>query len=196
MSTTTNFGQLQKPKRENIRKIKAESLKPAQEKIDESGDEKHEFFVVAVSNGVEKHHPSTRQAWLKSLGPKQKVGRPLRGLDNRIDADFYIIIDKESKLVVDIDVMPRQRYALGMVPEALQGVSEMIIKINQSTGGLEVLQMPPKIRDNKILTILDAIDKMDVISSGDSLAGYEVTSVGGDKVTIEISSESDDDEKA
>ena len=132
--TQTNYGVIQKVTRLTIKKILAESLKPPQEVIDESGDENHKYFLVYVTNGREVRAQCTFDTWKKVLGPKAKPGRKVPGLDNKIHHDFYIIIDVKTNMITDVDMLPKNKYARGMAPESMEGDHTLSIKINQKRG--------------------------------------------------------------
>jgi hypothetical protein len=177
-------GALQKPIRSNIRKIRAESLKPPQEEIDESGGENHKFYIVFVSDGVEHKKETTKDVWRRARGPLPVPGRKVPGYDHKINHDFDILL-QEGK-VVGIDLIPKNKYVRGLVPEHLEDVSELHVRVDQRTGFLEVVQIPPKVRDNRVSAILSAIDAVSVIAPGDILAGSEVTQVAGNLVVIDL----------
>jgi hypothetical protein len=190
MSTTqTNYGVISKVSRTNVKKVFAESLKPPQEEIDESGAEDHKYFLVYVANGQEVRARCTHDVWKRALGPKSVPGRKVPGWDNKIHNDFYIIIDTKTKMITDVDMLPKNRYERGMVPEDQEGKHTLEIKINQKTGGMEILSIPPKLRSQRILAILNEIDKLTVIEPGAEISGCEATSVGGNIVVLEVPQE-------
>jgi hypothetical protein len=200
MSTlAAGFGVLQKPIRK-VRKVRAQSLKPPQEIVDETGGEDHKFFVVYVTDGIEHRVPCSHECWKKVKGPKPAPGRKVPGMDHKIHYDFDIVFDPtqkttytdvkgvtiETQLVVDVDMIPKNKYERGLVPENLEDLQEMTLRINQKTGGIEIIQIPPKVRDLRIAAIMLAIDKLETIETGQEIAGCEVTGVSGNQVVINV----------
>ncbi len=120
------------------------------------------------------------------MGPKAQPGRPVPGLDNQIYEDFFIIKDTLTKQIIGIDRLPKNDYKGGLVPEDLQGVTAMQLKVDNKTGELHVIVLPAKMRDARIRTILDSLDGEYQIFPGQMLKDCEVTTVAGNNVTIEI----------
>jgi hypothetical protein len=185
-TTTPSFGVLQKAIRTNITKIKAESMKPPQEVEDETGGDQHKFYLVYVANGKEVRGLCTQPIWKKVLGPKAQPGRKLPGYDNKIHHDFFVISDPKTGLILDVDLVPKNLYARGAVPENLEGEHSMELLINPGSGQIEITKLPPKVLDAKIREILDTIDKLELIEPGQEIAGCEVVSVAGNRIQLDI----------
>ena len=178
MSTTpSSFG---------LTKVKAESMKPAQEELDLTGGEDHKYFVVYVAGGKETRAACSQQLWKKVLGPKAQPGRKLPGYDNKVHHNFYIITDPKTGNVVDVDLLPENKYQRGAVPEVQEELHTMDILINPSSGQIEIAVLPPKVLDTKIRSIMDAIDKLDKIEPGQEIDGCEVIAVAGNRIQLDI----------
>ena len=187
MSTTpSSFGVLQKAIRTGLTKVKAESMKPAQEELDLTGGEDHKYFVVYVAGGKETRAACSQQLWKKVLGPKAQPGRKLPGYDNKVHHNFYIITDPKTGNVVDVDLLPENKYQRGAVPEVQEELHTMDILINPSSGQIEIAVLPPKVLDTKIRSIMDAIDKLDKIEPGQEIDGCEVIAVAGNRIQLDI----------
>lgn len=186
-TSAQNFSILQKPKRENIRKVRAESLKPPQEVIDETGGEDHKFSLIYVANGQEIQTPCTKEVWKKVKGPNPVPGRKVPGLDHKIHHNFDIVLSGTGRdeRVVDVDLIPKNKYERGLIPEGMEDVFDLVLKVNQSNGSVEVMQIPPKVRDNRVSAVLNALDRLDQVEVGMEIAGCEVTAVSGNVLTLD-----------
>lgn len=187
MSTQTpTFGVLQKAARTGLTKIKAESMKPAQEELDQTGNEQHKYFLVFVANGKETRAACTHAIWKKARGPKPQPGRKLPGYDNKVHHHFYIVSDPKTGLVVDVDVLPENKYQRGAAPEEQEELHTMDLLINPASGQIEITTLPPKVLDTRIKSLMDAIDKLEVIEPGQEIEGCEVISVAGNRIQLDI----------
>ena len=187
MSTITqSYGVLQKVIRTGIAKVRAESMKPAQEELDETGGENHKYFVVYVAGGKETRALCTQPIWKKVRGPKPQPGRKLPGYDNKGNHDFFIISDPKTGIVQDVDLLPKNKFQRGLVPEDQEGLHTMDLTIIPASGQIEITVLPPKVLDAKIRSIMDAIDKLDKIEPGQEIDGCEVVSVAGNRLQLDI----------
>lgn len=177
-------GFLRKPKREGITKIFAHSLKPPSEIIDESGDEKHQYFINYVADGVEYKKETDHAVWKRVIGPRSTPGRRVPGMDNLIHDDFYIIMKKDR--VVGIDVLPKNRFEKGMVPEDMKEIEHLTIQVDLRTGDFTIKKLPPKVQSRRIRSILDALDKVEVVEPGQLFAECEVVTASGNIIVLDV----------
>jgi len=163
-------------------------MKPPQEELDESGEEQHKYYLVYVSNGREVRALCTHAVWKKALGPAPQPGRKLPGYDNKIHHHFFIVSDpKQNDLIVDVDLLPENKYQRGAVPSEQEGLHTMEILINSTSGQIEIVTIPPKVLDSKVMAIMNAIDALEIIEPGQEIAGCEVVAVAGNRIQLEIS---------
>lgn len=178
-------GGLSKPKRENIKKTEAFSMKPPLVEADPDGGDNHKYLCKYVSNNYrEVKQVCTFDVWKKCEG-RQIPGKVRDGLDSRLHNDFVIIQDKDNK-VIDIDVIPKTYYtSRAVLPDNLQDKDDIVLKINTKTGGVEVTQCPAGVTKTSILKLINALDGVANIQTGDSLpGGFEVLNVSGNQISV------------
>lgn len=178
-------GALLKSKRENIKKVDAVSIKPPKVIPDPEGGEAHQYQCVYVSSGFKQVvQPCTFEVWKKCEG-RQVPGKTRDGLDSKLNNDFVMVIDATGK-VVDIDIIPKNYYASkAVLPDHLAGKEDIVLRIAAKTGSIEVQQVPAGV--TKVITrkLLDALDGISDISTGDVIkGGFEVINVSGNQVSI------------
>jgi hypothetical protein len=178
-------GALIKPKRENIKKTEAFSMKPPLVEADPEGGDNHKYLCKFVSNNYrEVKQVCTFDVWKRCEG-RQTPGRVRDGLDSRLQNDFVIIQDKEGK-VIDIDIIPKTYYtSKAVLPDHLQGKDDIVLKVNTKTGGVEVTQCPAGVTKANILKLINSLDTVTSVSTGDSLpGGFEVLNVSGNQISV------------
>ena len=176
---------LVKPTREGLKKTEAFSIKPPLVQADPDGGDNHEYLCCYVSgNYREVQQPCTFDVW-KRCESRQVPGRVRDGLDARLQNDFVIIQNKDGK-VVDIDILPKTYYASkAVLPDHLQNKEDIVIKINNKTGGIEVMQCPAGVSKNMLVKLVNALDKISTIQTGDSIpGGFEVINVSGNQISV------------
>jgi hypothetical protein len=174
-----------KPKRENIKKFDSFSIKPPIVVASNDGSDNHSYACVYVSNNYrETKKPCTFDVWKRCEG-RSIPGQARDGLDSRLHNDFIIIQDDKDK-VIDIDIIPKTYYtSKAVLPDSLQNKHDIVLKINSKTGGVEVLQCPAGVSKPLLRKLLDALDKIDAIQTGDSIpGGFEVINVSGNHVSV------------
>ena len=178
-------GALTKPKRENIKKTEAFSMKPPVVEADPDGGDNHKYLCKFVSNNYrEVKQVCTFDVWKRCEG-RQTPGKVRDGLDSRLHNDFVIIQDKEGK-VIDVDVIPKTYYtSRAVLPDYLQDKHDIIIKVNTKTGGVEVTQCPAGVTKANILKLINSLDAVTAVSTGDTLpGGFEVLNVSGNQISV------------
>jgi len=178
-------GALTKPKRENIKKTEAFSMKPPVVEADPDGGDNHKYLCKFVSNNYrEVKQVCTFDVWKRCEG-RQTPGKVRDGLDSRLHNDFVIIQDKEGK-VIDVDVIPKTYYtSRAVLPDYLQDKHDIIIKVNTKTGGVEVTQCPAGVTKSNILKLINSLDAVTAVSTGDTLpGGFEVLNVSGNQISV------------
>jgi len=176
---------LVKPKRENIKKTEAFSMKPPLVEADPDGGDNHKYLCKYVSNNYrEVKQVCTFDVWKKCEG-RQIPGKVRDGLDSRLHNDFVIIQDKDNK-VIDIDIIPKTYYtSRAVLPDNLQDKDDIVLKVNTKTGGVEVTQCPAGVTKASILKLINALDGVTNVQTGDSLpGGFEVLNVSGNQLSI------------
>jgi hypothetical protein len=178
-------GALIKPKREGIKKIEAFSMKPPSVEADPDGGDNHKYLCKFVSNNYrEVKQVCTFDVWKRCEG-RQVPGKVRDGLDARLHNDFVIIQDKDGK-VIDIDVIPKTYYASrAVLPDHLQDKQDIVLKVNAKTGGVEVTQCPAGVTKANILKLINSLDAVTAVSTGDTLSGgFEVLNVSGNQISV------------
>lgn len=178
-------GALNKPKRENIKKTEAFSMKPPLVEADPDGGDNHKYLCKFVSNNYrEVKQVCTFDVWKRCEG-RQTPGKVRDGLDARLNNDFVIIEDKEGK-VIEIDVIPKTYYtSRAVLPDFLQDKQDIILKVNAKTGGVEVTQCPAGVTKSNILKLINSLDAVTSVATGDSLpGGFEVLNVSGNQISV------------
>ena len=174
-----------KRKRENIKKSDSFSIKPPIVEASNDGTENHKYACVYVSSTYrEVTKECTFDVWKRCEG-RQIPGQVRDGLDARLHNDFIIVHDANDK-VIDIDIIPKTYYASkAVLPDHLQNKQDIIVKVNAKTGGMEVLQCPAGVSKPFIKKLLDVLDKVEAIQTGDTLpGGFEVINVSGNQLSI------------
>ena len=176
---------LVKPTREGVKKTEAFSIKPPLVQADPDGGDNHEYLCSYVSaNYREVSQLCTFDVWKRCEG-RQVPGKVRDGLDARLQNDFVIIQDKDGK-VTDIDILPKTYYtSKAVLPDHLQGKEDIVLKINVKTGGVEVTQCPAGVSKNLVVKLINALDKISTIQTGDTIpGGFEVINVSGNQVSV------------
>ena len=139
--------------------------------------------------GKELDIPCTKDVFRRIDGPKNKAG-----LDMAIDKDYVIHVTQESckvsasdvKLVTNVHAYPKVAYARGLVPEKSKGVTALEIRV-LANGDIDVEVVPPKVTYHIVQKVLAELDSLSEVSAGDILLDeYEVTSVAGNRISIEL----------
>jgi hypothetical protein len=178
-------GALNKPKRENIKKTEAFSIKPPLVEADPDGGDNHNYLCKFVSNAYrEVKLVCTFDVWKRCEG-RQTPGKVRDGLDSRLHNDFVIIQDKDGK-VIEIDVIPKTYYtSRAVLPDHLQDKQDIILKVNAKTGGVEVTQCPAGVTKASILKLINSLDAVSSVATGDTLpGGFEVLNVSGNQISV------------
>lgn len=188
MSTKSSIptpGALIKAKREKCKKVEAVSIKPPIVEPDPTGGENHTYKCAYVSHKYALvEDPCTFEVWKRCEG-RQVAGKPRDGLDSRLQNDFYIVYGPDGK-IIDIDIVPKNYYASkAVLPDFLAGKDDIVAKVTPKTGAVEVLQVPAGVTKSAIKKLLDSLDSLEAISTGDTLrGGFEVINVSGNQVSI------------
>jgi hypothetical protein len=194
--TPSPYGVLQKKARKGLIVKYAEQLKPASEEESDDGSSEPFFFVTYVTdNGKERRLRATREVWKKVHGPSSD-DNPHMGLDMRVNLNFRIVSEPEQaatedspatpEMVIGIDVLPKHLYKRGMIPEKYEGMNSIVVKVNQKSGDIEVVDSPPKVQHNELESVLKVIDSLSEIHPGDPIGSkYEVESVAGNTIVLE-----------
>jgi hypothetical protein len=179
MSENTVIG-LQKPKREGTTKVLARSLKPAD--LQEDGDETVAVMTFVDEQGNSKRMPCTREVYKRVEG-NPRPGKPHKALDMVLDKDFVVSI--RDNVVVGVDVLPKVEARRFGTPADSEGVENVTVRVNQTTGEYDVVNTPPGLTTKALMRMLTSLDKEDLIKPGTILANrYEVLSVSGNLVEI------------
>lgn len=188
MSTTSSIpvpGTTSKVKRLDVKKIEAVSIKPPIVVADPDGGDNHVYMCVYVSARFQPVKTQcTFDVWKRCEG-RQTPGKPRDGLESRLYNDFIMVHNAEGMLV-DIDIIPKTYYAArAMLPDNLVGKDDIVVKIMPKTGSLEVLQCPAGVTKASVIRLLNQLDKLDSIQTGDIIpGGFEVINVSGNQVSI------------
>lgn len=178
-------GALMKPKRDGIKKIEAFSMKPPLVEADPEGGDNHKYLCKFVSGSYrEVKQVCTFDVWKRCEG-RQTPGKVRDGLDARLHNDFVIIQDKDGK-VIDIDIIPKTYYtSRAVLPDHLQDKQDIIMKVNGKTGGVEVTQCPAGVTKAQILKLINSLDAVSSVATGDTLSGgFEVLNVSGNQISV------------
>lgn len=176
---------LVKPKREGLKKIEAVSIKPPSVSADTDGGDNHTYVCRYVSADFKEiKQPCTFDVWKRCEG-RQIPGKVRDGLDARLDNDF-VLIQNADGVIVDIDVLPKTYYSSrAVLPDYLQDKHDIVLKINTKTGGVEVLQCPAGVTKPSVRKLVNALDAIDTIQTGDSIpGGFEVLNVSGNQISV------------
>ena len=170
------------------KRIKAAALKPPAITTDPDTEKPSLWLVyVDATSFREVHMPCTQECWAKVEGGPPIKGEPHPGLDMRTNLKFVVITTADGKLATDVDVLPDNQYERGMVPEELKDKTVLEIEVDQKSGGLKVLTIPPKTSNVLVDGILKHLDTLTEISAGDILAGgHRVDSVAGNRLQIKV----------
>lgn len=190
-SSITASGSLAKAKRENIKKIDAVSIKPPVVIPDDSGGDNHQYQCAYVSSGYQLvKQACTFDVWKRCEG-KHLPGRVRDGLDSRLHNEFVLIVDPKTDVITDIDIIPKVYYtSRATLPDFLEGKDDIVLRINGTRGSSEVIQCPAGVSKKAIRRLLDNLDKIEVIQTGDSIpGGFEVLNVSGNQVSIALGHE-------
>lgn len=178
-------GALIKAKREKCKKVEAVSIKPPLVEPDPSGGENHTYKCAYVSSKFELvEDKCSFDVWKRCEG-RQIPGKPRDGLDSRLNNDFLMVYNGDG-VMTDIDIVPKNYYASkAVLPDNLSGKDDIVLKITPKTGSVEVLQVPAGVTKAAVRKLLDALDGLDSIATGDSIrGGFEVINVSGNHVSI------------
>lgn len=176
---------LVKPKRDNVKKTEAFSIKPPLVEADPNGGENHKYLCKYVSSNYrEVKQVCSFDVWKRCEG-RQIPGKVRDGLDSRLNNDFVIIHDDKGT-IVDIDIIPKTYYASrAVLPDHLQDKHDIVARINTKTGGIEITQCPAGVTKMIIRRLIDSLDKVTTIQTGDTLpGGFEVINVSGNQVSV------------
>ena len=178
---------LKKPSR-LCKRIKAAALKPPVFTTDPDTDKQILWLVyVDAQSFREIRIPCTQPCWAKVEGGPPVKGEPHPGLDMRTNLKFVVITTPDGKTATDVDILPDNQYERGMVPEELKGKTELEIEIDQATGGLRIIAIPPKTPSLTVDNILKNLDTLSKVSAGDILTGgHRVNSVAGNRLSIKV----------
>lgn len=177
-------GSLVKVTRLSIVKEHAASILPPQLVEDTEGGENHIFKCVYVTPaGQQKTKVCTFDVWKKCEGEKRE-GKVPTGLDYKIKNDFYVILKNDT--VVGIDIIPKETYSKkGVLPETLSGKEDITLVINPATGDMEVTQIPPGTTKATVRSLMDVLDKMEVVEPNSTLTGnFSVQSISGNTLSV------------
>ena len=178
---------IQKPARE-CKRIKAAALKPPALTVDPDTEKPLTWLVyVDATSFKEVHLPCTQACFAKVEGGPPVKGEPHPGLDMKTNLKFVVIVSPDGLTALDVDVLPENQYERGMIPEELKGKTELEIEIDQTTGGLTVLAIPPKTSNISVDNILKSLDKLTEVAAGNILpGGHRVLSVAGNRLSIKV----------
>lgn len=180
-----DYNALRKPKREGLKKIKAQRLKPPHVTYEEGDDTPTGYFAVYVSNGREFRDPCTKEVCKKILGPTPQPDSPPPGLNSRTGASFVILKDKTG-VVKSLDIVANNNYVRGMIPEALLDKKLVEIEVSPTDGSVEVMLIPAKVKDAIVNDIIAGIDKETVLKPGLKLGGkYLIREVAGNLIKVQ-----------
>lgn len=185
ISSVQAAAELRKPKRTDVVKIPAVSIKPPSVIPDADGGDKHTYTCTYVSSAFQQvEKPCTFSVWKRCEG-RRVTGQPQDGLDIRLHNDFVMIVDKHG-IVVDVDVIPKVYYSSkAILPDDLTGKRDIVIKFISNQGAMEVTQCPAGVTKAGLMSLMNAVDKVDSITTGDTLpGGFEVLSVSGTTVSF------------
>lgn len=184
-SSISASGGLNKATRKAITKKHAASIKPPAVHPDPSGGDNHKYECVYVTTeGKQLTERCTYEVWKRCEG-RNAPGVIPNGLDSRLKCDFYIVKDGENT-IVDIDVIPKEVYsARAPMPDELVNKEDILVKVDAKTGSLEVTQAPPGVTKNTLRRLMDTLDGLDVVNTGDELPGdFEVLQVSGNMISV------------
>jgi len=174
---------LEKPKRENVNKILAVNMKPAELRETDEGLRTLVTFVEA--NGDSRTLDCTKEVYRRVEG-NPRPGKAHYPMDMLLDKNFLISVDKQTNKVVGVDVMPKvltNRFGKLADQDTIEFVS---MRINQDTGDIDIKSVPPKVGAKDLIRIINSLDNEELITTGQRLAGrYEVMSVSGNSVEID-----------
>lgn len=190
MSTTRSSIQspsagLVKPKRTGIHKVHAASIKPPSVEPDPSGGDNHKYKCVYVTTGGKQQtEKCTYSVWKKCEG-RNAPGLVPSGLDSKLKNDFFIVKDGDD-VVVGVDLIPKDVYSTrAPMPEELQDKEDILVRVDQKDGSMEITQAPPGVSKNTLRRLLDALDNIEVVNTGDELpGGFEVLQVSGNMLSV------------
>lgn len=185
---------MNKPKRENLRYLVADSIKPPAFKLDETGSENHTYKCVYVTDARQVTHKCTHNVWKRCEGT-QRAGRPRNGLCDTLGSKFVIWIDgskntdverpHERGIVVDIDVIPDTYYQLRQtMPEEMAEQSTIDVSILPS-GAVQVDSIPAGVNEKTVINLITGLNKLDEVNAGDVIpGGFDVEAVNGNKIQV------------
>lgn len=184
-SNTLSPTALVKKIRANVSKKSAVSMKPPIVVPDATGGEAHKYMCRYVSNDFrEVKHECTLRVWQRCEG-KVQPGRTRDGLDSKLHNEFRLVENAQG-VIEAIDIIPKSYFARkAVLPDTLEGVQDILIRVTAHTGELEVVQVPAGVTKNTIIKLLDTLDSVSSIQPGDEISGgFEVTSVSGNMVSL------------
>lgn len=187
-SSIVGPGALNKAKRHFAKKYDAVSIKPPTVVPDPDGGDDHKYFCVFVSEegaaSKQMRLPCTLDVWKRCEG-RTGAGSVRNGLDARLHNNFVMYENAEGE-IYDVDILPKQYYATkAMIPERLRDKEDILIKVNPRLGSLDVSQVPAGVTKAKLASLVNTLNKLETIQSGDTLAGgFEVLYVSGTTLSI------------
>lgn len=184
-SSINTPGALVKAKRDKIKKIEAVSIKPPKVIPDTDGGNNHSYLCVYVDSKFQQvKHPCSFDVWRRCEG-RTVAGKTRDGLDSRLSNNFYLV-ENTNGLLVDIDIIPKTFYTTkALMPADDADKEDIVIKVSPKTGSMEVLQCPAGVTKTALKKIMDSLDKMEMVQTGDTInSNYEVLNANGNAISI------------
>lgn len=184
-SSINTPGALTKVKRDKIKKIEAVSIKPPKVIADPNGGTNHSYVCVYVDSKFQQvRQPCSFDVWRRCEG-RNTAGKVRDGLDSRLSNNFYMV-ENTNGLLVDIDIIPKTFYTTkALMPADQADKEDIVVKVTAKTGAMEVLQCPAGVTKTSLRKVMDALDKIDVVQTGDILHNnFEVINANGNLLSI------------
>jgi hypothetical protein len=198
---------MNKPTRNNVKMVRAGSIKPPGYELDPTGGENHKYKCVYVTDqGKQITQRCTHEVWKRCEG-RNLEGRARDGLCDKLHCQFLLWIDGEQfknsppnmdpGLITSIDILPENYYMPKQVmPELIADRSTIGLNVDQIDGHIEIVALSTKDNNNTraipagvtksmLERLIKEINKVPTLEPGDTLpGGFEVTGVNGKIVEI------------
>lgn len=183
--TTLPPGALPKPRRSELLQIQVIAFKPPR-----FTERKEPELVYVDERGNEKSVVCSDQLWRQVDGNPMPRRKP-RGLDGIADRNRFVLYVEgkgSAARAVGLTKLPSENFMFGKQSghdERLEGVEDITVTVDATTGNVDVLIVPPGARLAQVLEVIRLIDSVTYLAAGQSLGrDVSVVAVSGNRVQI------------
>ncbi len=185
----------------DLRLVKSARLRHPSVTENDNGELEYSINYIVVGSGLSSKSITskcTKEVFQKVYGKvKSEDSVPVGGYANSTGYSFLLFIDKNNGMVEAIGAMPTTLLGSrgGGMPSQVRDIKHLELVV-QPSGSFEVpfdikddasvFRVPFKLTKNNFDKIVTAFANVGEISAGDSLAGFYVDSVVGNRVLVEV----------